>query len=116
MYRPGVIVLAVWLGTIAFLIVVAVRAAPPENADPALAPWYQSLSVPGSGVSCCSISDCRPTDFRTVGDHYEALAAGNWVAIPQRKILDRNDNPTGRAVLCWTPENGVMCFVRGSET
>ena len=28
------------------------RAAPPENADPALSPWFQSLAVPGTGVSC----------------------------------------------------------------
>jgi hypothetical protein len=92
------------------------RAAPPENADPALSPWFQSLAVPGTGVSCCSIADCRPTDYRTVDDHYEALIEGNWTYIPPRKVLQRTDNPVGRAVVCWTKERGVMCFVRGSET
>jgi hypothetical protein len=90
------------------LLAAGARAAPPENADPALAPWFQSLAVPGTGISCCSIADCRPTDYRTVGDHYEALI--------ENKVLQRTDNPVGRAVVCWTPERGVMCFVRGTET
>jgi hypothetical protein len=98
------------------LLVAGARAAPPENADPALSPWFQSLAVPGTGISCCSIADCRPTDYRTVGDHYEALIEDKWVAIPPRKVLQRTDNPVGRAVVCWTPERGVMCFVRGTET
>jgi hypothetical protein len=101
-----------------FLVFLAARAeaAPPENADPALSPWFQSLAVPGTGISCCSIADCRPTDYRTVDDHYEALIEGNWTYIPPRKVLQRTDNPLGRAVVCWTKERGVMCFVRGSET
>ncbi len=44
------------------------NAAPPENADPALAPWFQSLRQPETGMSCCDIADCRPTEYRTVGD------------------------------------------------
>jgi hypothetical protein len=88
---------------------------PPANADPALAPWFQSLSVPGTGISCCSITDCRPTEYRTVEDHYEALIEDKWVLIPPRKVLQRTDNPLGRAVVCWTPERGIMCFVRGTE-
>jgi hypothetical protein len=94
----------------------AAAAAPPENADPALAPWFQSLAVPGTGISCCSIADCRPTEYRMVDDHYEALIEGRWTHIPPRKVLDRTDNPVGRAVVCWTRERGIMCFVRGSET
>ncbi len=98
------------------MVVASAYGRPPENADPTLAPWFQSLAVPGTGVSCCSIADCRPTDYRTVGDHYEALIEDKWVVIPPRKVLDRTDNPIGRAVVCWTPERGVMCFVRGTET
>lgn len=91
-------------------------AAPPENADPSLAPWFQSLRQPGTGVSCCSISDCRQTDFRSVGTHYEVLIDGVWRPVPGDKVLQRMDNPTGRAVVCWTPTMGIMCFVRGPET
>jgi hypothetical protein len=98
------------------LLIASAFGRPPENADPALAPWFQSLSVPGTGISCCSIADCRPTEYRTVEDHYEALIEDKWIAIPRHKILQRTDNPLGRAVVCWTRERGIMCFVRGTET
>ena len=100
----------------AMLAAVGASAAPPEGADPALAPWFQSLRQPGTGTSCCSMADCRATDYRTDGDSYEALIENRWVVVPQDKILQRVDNPTGRAVVCWTPMRGIMCFVRASET
>jgi hypothetical protein len=99
-------------------------AAPPENADPALAPWFQSLQIPGSHISCCSQSDCRPVDYRTVGDYYEALLTPEqfgravpqslWIRVPFDRVLQRVDNPTGKAILCW--RNSVLCFVRPPET
>lgn len=91
-------------------------AEPPPNADPALAPWFRSLMQPGTGISCCSISDCRVTDSRITGDHYEALIGEKWFAVPPEKILQRTDNPIGRAVVCWTPQRGIMCFVRPTES
>lgn len=91
-------------------------ARPPPNPDPQLAPWFESLRQPKSGASCCSISDCRPADYRTVGNHYEVMLQEKWVEVPSDKILRRLDNPTGRAVVCWTPTIGIMCFVRGPET
>jgi hypothetical protein len=100
---------------VTLLLIASAYGRPPENADPALAPWFQSLSVPGTGISCCSIADCRPTEYRTVDEHYEALIEDRWIAIPPRKVLQRTDNPIGRAVVCWTPERGIMCFVRGTE-
>jgi hypothetical protein len=89
---------------------------PPPNADPALAPWFRSLLQPGTSISCCSISDCRATDYRIEGDHYEALIGEKWFVVPQDKILQRTDNPTGRAVVCWTPQRGIVCFVRATES
>src|SRR5438552_100492 len=100
----------------ALLFSVAAHAQPPENADPALAPWFQSLQQPSTGASCCSISDCRPTEYRSDADHYEALVEGRWLLVPSDKVLQRTDNPTGRAIVCWTPVLGIMCFVRGTET
>jgi hypothetical protein len=94
---------------------IAAHARPPEGADPALAPWFQGLHQPGTGISCCSIADCRTTDYRTEGDHYEAFVQDRWIVVPPEKVLSRTDNPTGRAVVCWTPATGIMCFVRGPE-
>ncbi len=108
--------------------IAAARAAPPENADPALAPWFQSLEVPGTNhSSCCSQSDCRPVDYRVVNDYYEALLTpeqfaragilqSQWIRVPFDRILQRVDNPTGKAILCWRPGTGVLCFVRPDET
>jgi hypothetical protein len=90
-------------------------AAPPDGADPGLAPWFQSLRQPGTGISCCSISDCRTTDYRTRMDGYEAYIDDKWISVPWEKVLDHMPNPTGRAVVCWTPVRGVMCFVRPDE-
>jgi hypothetical protein len=110
------------------VITTPVQAAPPENANPALAPWFQSLEVPGTNhSSCCSQSDCRPVDYRISGDYYEALLtpeqfsrAGvlqpRWIPVPFDRILQRVDNPTGKAILCWLPGMGVLCFVRPDDT
>ena len=104
-------------GTITVLLLAAfpAPAAPPPNADPALAPWFQSLRQPETGMSCCDIADCRPTEYRTVGDAYEVWIDNQWMTVPPRRILQRADNPVGRAVVCWTPQRGIMCFVRGTE-
>ncbi len=88
---------------------------PPGGGDPALAPWFHSLMQPGTGISCCSEADCRRTDYRINGDHYEAMICGEWKAIPPEAVLKRMDNPTGQAVVCYTPTLGIMCFVRGPE-
>jgi hypothetical protein len=98
------------------LVAIIAQARPPADADPALAPWFEGLQQPGTGISCCSIADCRPTDSRTAGDHYEAWIDNKWVAVPPEKVLPRSDNPMGRAVVCWTPQAGILCFVRAAET
>jgi hypothetical protein len=90
-------------------------ASPPDNADPELAPWFQSLRAP-NGSSCCSIADCRTTDYRTNGMGYEALIDGRWVTVPPERVLDHIANPTGRAVVCYAPALGILCFVRPDET
>ena len=89
---------------------------PPPDADMSLAPWFQGLHQPGTGMLCCSIADCHPTDFRTNGSHYEALIEGRWLAIPPDKILDRTDNPTGRAVVCYMRQRLASCALSGGRT
>jgi hypothetical protein len=91
------------------------RAAPPPNADMSLAPWYNSLRQPQSGISCCSVADCRSTDSRIQGDHYEVLIEGEWRSVPPEAVLERSDNPTGHAVVCYTPTRGILCFIKAPD-
>ena len=101
-------------------ILSASQGAPPEGADPALAPWFQSLQSP-AGTSCCSIADCRPVSYRITGDHYEVLAGRDdhgsdvWLAVPPDVVLQRYDNPMGRPVAC-IYGGRVLCFVRAAES
>jgi hypothetical protein len=113
--RPPSAVL--WLACFIVLGIGASLAAPPENADPALHGWFESLKQPGSGVSCCSIADCRPVDYKMDSNGYEALIEAKWVRVPDEKILHGKPNPTGRGVLCRSPISGtILCFVPASET
>ncbi len=105
------------------LSVAPADAAPPDHADPALSPWFESLRQPGTGVSCCSISDCRIAETRRDSEGYQVkidqtwhLSSAFWLRVPIDKILDVYSNPTGRAVLCYTPEAGILCFVPPPES
>jgi len=108
------IMIPLGLGTL--LLSAWVRAAPPADADPALSPWFQSLRQPDTGVSCCSVADCRPVDFRTSAGGYEVWIDERWQRVPPEKVLQRADNPVGQAIVCWTKLLGIMCFVRAPET
>jgi hypothetical protein len=98
------------------LIGAIASAAPPDNADGTLAPWFQSLRQPGTGISCCSMADCRATEYRTSAVGYEAFIDDKWLAVPADRVLDHTNNPTGRAIVCYMPGRGILCFVRPAET
>jgi hypothetical protein len=98
------------------LIAAIASASPPDNADATLAPWFQSLRQPGTGISCCSMADCRITEYRTSGVGYEAFIDDKWLAVPPDRVLQHTDNPTGRAIVCYMPGRGILCFVRPAET
>src|ERR1043165_8309371 len=112
--------LPTWLTVLSLVTSLSPRigeAEPPADADPALRPWFESLKQPRTGVSCCSISDCRPVQYRLTNGGYEALIDSGWVHVPQDKILHHQANPLGRAVLCRSPASGtIYCFVPGPET
>ena len=114
-------------GKIAIAVCIALNqaaaAAPPDNPDPALAPWFESLRQPGTGAPCCSISDCRTAEIRQDRDGYEVLIDGRWkmsipfwLRVPPNRIIDGIDNPANRAVVCFTPEAGILCFVRPADS
>ncbi len=103
--------------TLALLPIAAAAAAqPPPNPDPALKSWFRSLLQPGTNYPCCSIADCRRADYRTTGNRYEVRIHGKWLPVLPSKILKRTDNPTGHAIVCWDPAQGIMCFIRAPET
>jgi hypothetical protein len=92
----------------------------------AFADWFGSLKEPGTegkiggSISCCSPErDCQMTDYETDAEgRYWITAAGERIEVPVEKILQRTDNPTGRAVACLRYHNGhpiVRCFIRGPE-
>lgn len=102
----------------AMLAAIAVAwARPSDNADPTFYGWFESLKQPGTGASCCSIADCRPTDYRMSGSGYEVSINAEWVRVPDNKIVHLSSNPVGRAVVCRSPLDGaILCFVPASET
>jgi hypothetical protein len=104
------------LVTAGALISAVVLAAPPDGADPnsPLGAWYRSLQAP-DGKSCCSIADCRPTDARLVGEHWEILVPGaGWEVVPNDRVLMR-DNPDGRPIACRSLGR-VLCFIPPAGT
>jgi hypothetical protein len=52
--------------------------------------FYQTLVTPDTKVSCCNLTDCRPTSGRMVKDHYEVKVDGNWVMVPPGKIVKKS--------------------------
>ena len=98
------------------LVCRAAVAAPPDNPAPGLSPWYNSLRQPGTNMLCCSVADCRPTLSRLRNNHYEAFIEGQWRVVPDDKVLQRIEYPTGHAVVCWTEGAGILCFVRAPES
>jgi hypothetical protein len=116
-------------GVLTALIVVALgaavavaRGAPPAGSDPnsALATWYRSLTQPDTGFGCCSIADCRPladSDWRQTDKGYEVRWRNEWLLVPQGRILNNKENPTGQPVACiYGSPSEVHCFVRPPET
>jgi hypothetical protein len=105
------------------LSIAPVHAQPPDNVDPSLSPWFNSLKQPGTGAGCCSIADCRPAEVRRDSQGYEVkidhrwhASSMFWLRVPANRILDERNNPTGQAVLCYTPEAGILCFVPPPES
>lgn len=112
--------------TILLLLWAPAQAAPPADANPELAPWFQGLRD-NNGSSCCSIADCRHLPVRIgkdgyevqvpeVGEEHMVLPTKHWIPVPPEKILPHKENPTGEPVTCWAPYRGIMCFVEGSGT
>ncbi len=119
----AILILATAFAPAAALAFGSAIARPADNVDPKLSPWFESLTQPGTGAGCCSIADCRVAEVRHDTEGYQVkvdgswgLSATFWLRVPPERILDRTDNPTGQAVLCFTPAAGILCFVRPPDS
>ena len=90
----------------------------PEN----IKSWFKSIKSP-NGVPCCDISDGHRTQWDIRQDDYwipVPLNEQEWIKIPKEAIVYNAGNPTGDAVVWWTPLSTnpggvyIRCFVSGS--
>jgi hypothetical protein len=61
--------------------------------------FYSKLKRNDGGGSCCNLMDCRPTQSRIVGGHYEVKVDGVWTTVPYDKI-NNVIAPDGGAHVC----------------
>jgi hypothetical protein len=81
--------------------------------------FYSKLKRNDGKGSCCNLMDCRPTQSRMVGDHYEVMVDGEWTPVPNDKI-NNVVAPDGGAHVCAPrqvgPYKGVLfCVILPSE-
>ena len=78
--------------------------------------WLHDLyAPPPSNEHCCTAADCWLVPARIVGNDYQAFYMGEWIDIPQDRIV-RTANPTPEAVLCIrSNDRHVYCYIRGPE-
>src|SRR6185312_3001826 len=48
--------------------------------------FYSKLNRNDGKGTCCDLMDCRPTQSRMVGDHYEVKVDGEWTPVPNDRI------------------------------
>jgi hypothetical protein len=82
--------------------------------------FYSKLVRKDTKTSCCNLADCRPTESRMVGDHYEVKVDGAWTPVPKETIL-HVEAPDGGAHVCAPRQIGVnrgtiYCVVLPPET
>jgi hypothetical protein len=83
------------------------------------AEWFRSLKVPGTDEACCDERDCHAVEFRGTANGYEVLHLGVWLPVPDSAVVERKDNPVGKAVACIRSGDvswKVVCFIRSPET
>ena len=81
--------------------------------------FYSTLKRNDGQGSCCNLMDCRPTQSRMVGDHYEVKVDGEWMRVPSDKI-NNVVAPDGGAHVCAPRQVGrdkgvLFCVILPSE-
>jgi hypothetical protein len=83
----------------------------PAKAEEDRGVWFKSLRQPGTGYSCCDISDCRRTDADWRDGQWWAVVSGEWTPIPADRELEKQ-SIDGDAYVCSSPTRRIYCFVR----
>jgi hypothetical protein len=85
------------------LVAMECHAAPPigQSPDPRLEAWFRRLQQPGTGRSCCSISDCRVVEHDVLDGEYRVKIDDEWHRIPPNIVIRDAGNPLGRAIACY---------------
>ena len=73
--------------------------------------WFESLKMPGTGISCCDISDCRRTKADWRNGQWWATVDGDWTPIPPDKELSKR-SIDGDAYVCASPTHHIYCFIK----
>jgi hypothetical protein len=81
--------------------------------------FYSKLKRNDGRGPCCNLMDCRPTQSRMVGDHYEVKVDGEWIPVPNDKI-NNVVAPDGGAHVCAPKQIGankgvLFCVILPSE-
>ena len=82
--------------------------------------FYSKLMRKFTEVSCCDLSDCRPTVSRIIGDHYEVKVDGVWMTVP-KDTIQTVLAPDGGAHVCAPKQTGanrgtIYCVVLPPES
>jgi hypothetical protein len=81
--------------------------------------FYSKLQRNDGHGSCCNLMDCRPTQSRMVGDHYEVKVDGEWVPVSNNTI-NNVVAPDGGAHVCAPQQIGrskrvIFCVILPDE-
>ena len=81
--------------------------------------FYSKLVRKDTKTSCCNLADCRPTESRMVGDHYEVKVDGDWLPVPKEAIQNVTA-PDGGTHVCAPRQSGrnkgtIYCVVLPPE-
>lgn len=103
----GTVAGLLWLGFIAGTAP-GVRAEGPSPGD-----WYRSLIQPGTGASCCDISDCAPATARLTASGWVVVTKeGRALPVPPAVILPDVEPLDGISAYACIFGGRVRCFVR----
>ena len=68
--------------------------------------FYNTLMRKDTKTSCCNMSDCRPTESRMIGDHYEVVVDGEWMRADP-SVIQKLSAPDGGAHVCAPKQQGA---------